>query len=202
MAPAITPRNNSVPGNNPGVRLYKYSRQTGHIRDFTQYYLNLSAANLRQHADWLVEYTATEAYGIHNIEAKSLNYLVDTFKNSSSENFGKYWLYRTVSSDVKTNCTGMCKRLALCGITCLDFDWYAQCLKSETFRVQHMFSSPTVGHSQGVRSQFISIVIATLVSGVIVAVIVATSVCYHKRKSQQRYSLLSSGETQTTKVEL
>ena len=135
LAPAITPINSSVPGvgaNNPGIRLYKYSRDTAQILDFTQYYLNLTAANIQQKGDWLEEYTATETYGIDDVTASSLFSLVDTFRKHHSEKFDKYYKYSTVSVDLDASCTGMCKRQHICSILYIDFDKFESCKQNGT----------------------------------------------------------------------
>lgn len=132
MAPAVTPVNSTVPGvgaNNPGIRLYKYSRETGHILDFVQFYLDLPEANIKKQADWSVEYAATKAYGINDIGAEALDSLVKTFKEPSSKNFQKYFLYTMVSCDSTAECSEDCKQQHICGITCIDYDQFDECIQ-------------------------------------------------------------------------
>ena len=117
--------------NNPGIRLYSYSRNTGEILDFTQFYLNLSAANMHQRADWLEEYTIRQTYGIDDITANSLLSLVDTFSQNSSDKFDKYYTYSSVSVDLDATCTGKCKRHHICGILYIDYDKFELCRRDE-----------------------------------------------------------------------
>ena len=121
----------STIGTNPALRLYKYNRHTGRVLDFTQYYLNLTEANARGRADWLDEYTASEAYGLDDVTASSLHSLADTMRDSSSEEFQKYVLHFSVSIK-STHCTDMCNYRAICGLTRMDFDDYDKCMDSFT----------------------------------------------------------------------
>jgi len=129
MAPSVTPWFSTLPGfgsNNPGVRLYKYSRQTRCIVDYVQYFLNLTAANAAVRDIWSVEYRATEAYGISAINATSLGQVLQQFVENPSL-FNRYYRYNSVSYDL-TACTGRCRKEQVCAAAEVEFDKYAQCL--------------------------------------------------------------------------
>jgi len=132
MAPSVTPWFIPLPdvgSNNPGVRLYKYSRETGHIVDYTQYFLNLSAANTAGHDNWRVEYRATEAYGISAVDAASWNEVIQRFVSGSEslDLFSRYYHFNSVSYDL-SDCTGECKKQHICAASEVDADKYSQCL--------------------------------------------------------------------------
>ena len=55
LSPSLTPRN---PPHDPALRLYKYSRRTGRVLDFTEYTLNVTTANAERRAQWRVTPTA------------------------------------------------------------------------------------------------------------------------------------------------
>lgn len=133
MAPAVTPWNSTLPGlgaNNPGIRLYHYNRSTGLIKDYTQYYLNLSDANTRKKAHWDVEYRAQRAYSLNgDLSAASLDALVLKFKENGSELFQRFYDFNSVSLD-RSPCTGECKRRHICSMTNIDIKDYNNCMRS------------------------------------------------------------------------
>lgn len=148
MAPAVTPWNSTLPGlgaNNPAIRLYHYSRSTGLIKDYTQYYLNLSDANARKKAKWEVEYRALRAYNLNgSLSAASLDALVLKFKENGSELFQRFYDFNSVSLD-RSPCTGDCKRRHICSMTNIDVKDYNRCIRSsDASAVQPMDSS--TGH--------------------------------------------------------
>jgi hypothetical protein len=49
------------------------------VLDYRQYYLDLSAANLRNAAEWLPEYNFTDYYGLNEVSAHELHNLVENF---------------------------------------------------------------------------------------------------------------------------
>ena len=131
LAPAVTPWKSSMPTvgpNNPSVRLYKYDKTSGEIIDYFQYYLNMSAANREGKAHWVLEYQATLTYGIGDVSAKSLDSLIASFDEASSDNFRKYYLYNSVSYDNLTKCDAFCKHYHVCAMKHVDYTRYKTCL--------------------------------------------------------------------------
>lgn len=57
--------------------MYLYSVQ---VLDYTQYYLDLAAANRAGVAEWTAEYNLTQYYGLHDISAQSLHNLADKLR--------------------------------------------------------------------------------------------------------------------------
>lgn len=145
MAPAVTPWNSTIPGlgaNNPAIRLYHYSRSTGLIKDYTQYYLNLSDANARKKANWEVEYRAQRAYNLNgDLSAANLDALVLKFKENGSELFQRFYDFNSVSLD-QSPCTGECKRRHICSMTNVDIKDYNNCIhSSDAPAIQPTYSS-------------------------------------------------------------
>ncbi|KAG8235544.1 hypothetical protein J437_LFUL015081 [Ladona fulva] len=81
MREEMTPWRTPSGANNPGLRLYKFDTDTGQVLDYVQYFLNLSSANHRDHAEWQVEYNLTSLYGLPNVSAASLHELAETFRS-------------------------------------------------------------------------------------------------------------------------
>ncbi|XP_020632886.1 acid sphingomyelinase-like phosphodiesterase 3b [Orbicella faveolata] len=154
LCPAVTPWKTVLPTvgyNNPGVRLYKYDRNTTHVKDVWQYYLNLTQANLMGEPDWLLEYKATEDFNIPDVSPQSLHDLVQTFKPQGSSNFLKYYLFNSVSAGGE-QCDEECKIGQLCGVTEIDFDQYDACLRGSSRSTVSSTSSVTPSYSISVPS--------------------------------------------------
>ncbi len=118
--------------NNPSIRLYKYDKKTGKILEIMQYYLNLTAANADNKADWLMEYEFTKTYGVPDMSAQSLRHLVDDFIPDQSVMFHKYYVHFQVSTK-PVPCDKKCKQQHLCSITEVDYDKNAHCQNEVKF---------------------------------------------------------------------
>lgn len=201
LAPAMTPWFSTMPGvgsNNPGIRLYKYSRQTRHIVDYTQYYLNLSAADAARLDNWTVEYRATDAYGISAVDAASLSGVVRRFAESS-DLFARYYLYNSVSWDL-SNCTGQCKKEQICAASEVDLDKYSQCVYSADWhRRRQYFDMPTTTkshhHHHHGRRVFTYFLLGSLIFVIAVLFVVLALCCCQRRHaivyfSRSHYSLI------------
>ncbi|XP_050302558.1 acid sphingomyelinase-like phosphodiesterase 3b [Anthonomus grandis grandis] len=135
LAPSITPKRNHDGPNNPGLRIYKFDRDSGQVFDYTQYYLDLSAANSNGKAEWVVEYNFSTYYGINDITPLNLHTLADKFtqESGSGENgvFTKYYKANSVRINNKAsyNCDDTCAHMHYCAITRIDYEEHEQCLK-------------------------------------------------------------------------
>ncbi|KAK9701967.1 Acid sphingomyelin phosphodiesterase C-terminal region [Popillia japonica] len=135
LAPAVTPRQTPDGSNNPGLRLYRFNKNTGHILDYTQYYLDLPTANLnsKSEPEWVVEYNFTSYYGISNITPLALHNLADklTLANDQST-FAKYFRANSVKmyNNPQGNCDANCAHTHYCAITRVDYEEHEQCLKT------------------------------------------------------------------------
>uniref|UniRef100_A0ABM0MAT4 Acid sphingomyelinase-like phosphodiesterase 3b-like n=1 Tax=Saccoglossus kowalevskii TaxID=10224 RepID=A0ABM0MAT4_SACKO len=140
LTPAVTPWNTTLPGvgpNNPAIRLYEYNKDNFAIKDIKQYFLDLSQSGT---PTWKMEYSATAGYGIPDVTTASLQGLVDSFWDQTSDKFDKYYLYNSVSYD-KKKCDSVCRKVQLCAITNVDFDDYAVCISEYTSGVQRYTGS-------------------------------------------------------------
>ncbi|XP_077973998.1 acid sphingomyelinase-like phosphodiesterase 3b isoform X2 [Styela clava] len=142
LTPGITPWMTTLPGvddgaNNPGIRLIEYDRDSLHLKDYQQYYLDLAKANNDSQSEaadmWELEYTATEAFNIPDISTVSWGNLAlnmrsgcESIKTSCPEVFNKYFLYNSVSYNLK-KCDETCQKYQLCAMTEVDFDAYKSC---------------------------------------------------------------------------
>lgn len=94
-----------------------------------QYYLNLTEANLKGESNWTLEYTLTQAYGLADLQPKSLHGLAQQLATIDSKQFLKYYHYFFVSYDSSAPCDQRCKTLQICAIMNLDLVSYEDCLK-------------------------------------------------------------------------
>jgi len=203
MAPSVTPWFSTVPGvgsNNPGVRLYKYSRETGHIVDYTQYFLNLSAADAAGHDNWRVEYRATEAYGITAVDAASWNDVIQQFISGSQSRdlFGRYYRYNSVSRDL-SNCTGECMKRHICAASEVELDKYSQCLLSAHWPHRYPYSTvsttPKSHHHHRRMRTFTYFLLGSLILVIAVLFLLLAVCCCQRRHavvyfSRSHYSLV------------
>ncbi|KAF2879438.1 hypothetical protein ILUMI_26738 [Ignelater luminosus] len=136
LAPSLTPRRTTDGPNNPGLRLYKFDKDTGQVLDYTQYYLDLSNANTKGEAEWTVEYNFSSYYGITNITPLSLHNLAEKLTQlSPSDNtaFSRYYRANSVRMyDGSTNhgCDLSCAHNHYCAITRIDYHEHEDCLKT------------------------------------------------------------------------
>lgn len=104
--------------NNPGYRIYEmdgnYSGSSWRVQDFTNYYLNLTDANLTGRLKWLVEYNAKKEYGLQNLFPSDWNQLIYRMKDDDVlfQKFHSHY-YKMAPH---TPCTGACKKSMLCDL--------------------------------------------------------------------------------------
>ncbi|XP_049821387.1 acid sphingomyelinase-like phosphodiesterase 3b [Aethina tumida] len=137
LAPSITPRRTNDGPNNPGLRIYKFDKDTGQVFDYTQYYLDLSSVNInsKREAEWVVEYNFSSYYSINDINAVNLNLLAEKLTQQNPNDnapFNRYYRANAVriNNNPQTSCDTNCAHLHYCAITRVDYDEYAQCLKT------------------------------------------------------------------------
>ncbi|XP_057678004.1 acid sphingomyelinase-like phosphodiesterase 3a [Corythoichthys intestinalis] len=129
VSPAVTPIKDvsELYSNNPAVRLYFYDKKDYGILDIWQYFLNLTEANLKQRADWTLEYVMTDAFNLPDLRPLSLIQLGLNMWMSSKV-FNTYFAHYTVSYDDRPPCEDVCKKLQLCSLFFLDKTSYSKCL--------------------------------------------------------------------------
>ncbi|CAH0605741.1 unnamed protein product [Chrysodeixis includens] len=132
MAPSVSPHRDPADSSNPGLRLYKFDTNTGKVLDYTQYYLDLAAAN-RNVAEWTAEYNLTQYYGLHEVSAVSLHNLADKLQIGTPHEtniFHKYLRAYRVRHESSESCDGACAHQHFCAITCLEHVAYRQCVEA------------------------------------------------------------------------
>ena len=138
MCPAVTPWNTTLGGvgaNNPGIRLFKYSKTDRILRDWEQFYLDLSKVDEEDVPIWEKQYNASESYNLNDLSADSMHELVQSFEVDESETFNRYYVHNSVDYD-NSKCTGMCKQAHLCAIKQVDRDSYTTCLESSALAIK------------------------------------------------------------------
>ncbi|KAL4706893.1 hypothetical protein ACJJTC_012352 [Scirpophaga incertulas] len=134
LAPSVSPHRDPAGSSNPGLRLYKFDTNTGKVLDYTQYYLDLAAANRNVGAaEWTAEYNLTQYYGLHEVSASSLHNLADKLRIGTPQEttvFYKYLRAYNVKYESSDNCDGACAHQHFCAITCLEQLAYRQCVEA------------------------------------------------------------------------
>ncbi|MEQ2165924.1 hypothetical protein GOODEAATRI_022182, partial [Goodea atripinnis] len=100
------------------------------LKDIWQYYLNLTEANEKQRSDWRLEYIMTEAFGLTDLQPKSLLQLGLSFMLPHTKSFDKYFSHFMVSYDNRLICDGSCKVNQVCAVLHLDEQSYSKCAAS------------------------------------------------------------------------
>lgn len=90
--------------------------------------MNLTEANLEEKPNWKLEYIMTKAFGIKDIQPKSLHELALKFEAPESKEFQKYFNYYMVSYNDTVTCTEDCKTTQVCSIHFLDHESYSKCV--------------------------------------------------------------------------
>ncbi|XP_046667203.1 acid sphingomyelinase-like phosphodiesterase 3b [Homalodisca vitripennis] len=126
MAPSLSPRRTNGGANNPGLRLYKFNRDTAQVLDYTQYYLDLNQANQKEKADWSQEYNFTSYYGLTNITPSSLHELASSFRHDSPS-FDRYYRANSVGLSMG-HCDGPCTLTHYCATTRVEYSEFRHCL--------------------------------------------------------------------------
>ncbi|XP_041970648.1 acid sphingomyelinase-like phosphodiesterase 3a [Aricia agestis] len=139
LAPSVSPHRDPAGSSNPGLRLYKFDTDTGKVLDYTQFYLDLAAANragattATGGAEWVAEYNLTQYYGLRDVSAESLHNLADKLRIGMPHemtSFYKYLRAYSVKHDNTDSCDGACAHQHFCAITCLEHIAYRQCVEA------------------------------------------------------------------------
>jgi len=88
MGSAIT----SWQNRNPGARLFKFDRNNFKLLDYTEFYTNLTEANLNRRMEWKKSYTFSEEYGSNDLSPMGFFNLWKKLKNDRRE-FDKHNLF-------------------------------------------------------------------------------------------------------------
>ncbi|XP_052797334.1 sphingomyelin phosphodiesterase-like [Mya arenaria] len=100
---------------NPGFRIYEidgnYAGSSWQVQDYTNYFLNLTDANLNGNPTWQKEYSAKETYGLTSLFPKDWNDLIYRMKTDNTL-FNKFCSH-TAKSAPNTSCD---RNSTLCGL--------------------------------------------------------------------------------------
>lgn len=130
VAPSLTPNKSPGVTNNPGLRLYKFNTNSGHILDYTQYYIDLESSPNGDPDDWRIEYNLTHYYGLHEITPRSLHAIAETFQDDESAQFDRYIEANSVRQFKPKDCNLECRRAQYCAVTELDYGRFHSCVET------------------------------------------------------------------------
>ncbi|XP_007892997.2 acid sphingomyelinase-like phosphodiesterase 3b isoform X1 [Callorhinchus milii] len=145
LAPGITPWKTTLPGvengaNNPGIRVFKYDKETMIIKDMMTYYFDLALANAGA-PNWKLLYTLKGAFGVADGSPGSMQKAVDWLYQDSNH-LQEYYNYNSVNYDL-AKCDFNCRIDHICAIKEVDFDKYEQCVVFERSS-SSVYTSPAV----------------------------------------------------------
>lgn len=131
----ISPDNISLPVN-PSVRLMHYDKQNGQLKDYNQFYLNLTAANhlyKNKESSNLYEllYTFTKAYNVPDVSTESLIQVFENLKKNSTL-FDMFFKYSTAGKE-SVMCDRFCKVAQLCSVSSTSINEYNSCMGKTTW---------------------------------------------------------------------
>nr|XP_018902654.1 PREDICTED: acid sphingomyelinase-like phosphodiesterase 3b [Bemisia tabaci] len=138
IAPSVTPKRSPNGVNNPGLRLYKFNKDTGQVLDYNQYYLDLSVANKDEKAEWTSEYNLTSYYEFKQstfepVSAEQMDQLAESFiVPADYDLFYKYYVANSVKALQNDAVIPHSTINAhYCAITQIDFSMYHNCLATK-----------------------------------------------------------------------
>ncbi|XP_071089682.1 acid sphingomyelinase-like phosphodiesterase 3b [Haliotis cracherodii] len=148
MAPSITPWRYKIPGksgdsHNPAIRLVKYNRDSGMPLDIHQYYMDLTESNKNNASNWTIAYKTSEAFGLSDLSADSLNGVIKKMETDKSL-LDKYIMHNTVLANGETTvngCNQKCRAIFMCGFTHMDKPSFDSCVDSRVSAAAEICSS-------------------------------------------------------------
>ncbi|VDM25891.1 unnamed protein product [Toxocara canis] len=131
MAPAVTPWFSSLEGagsNNPAFRVFDYNINTHELFDAKTYYIDLNELNKNSLAQWQLEYSMSQTYGINAINARTMNDVLNKLKTDNGV-LMKYIEYNSVRWNYAMP-LGRFRTAQLCALENPDFAGYDVCMKN------------------------------------------------------------------------
>ncbi|XP_078187027.1 acid sphingomyelinase-like phosphodiesterase 3b isoform X2 [Callithrix jacchus] len=131
ITPGVTPWKTTLPGvvngaNNPAIRVFEYDQATLSLKDMVTYFVNLSQANALGKPRWELEYRLTEAFGVPDASARSMEAVLDHIAGDQGA-LQRYYAYNSVSYDAGI-CDEACSTQHVCAMRQVDFNAYTACL--------------------------------------------------------------------------
>ncbi|XP_045170624.2 sphingomyelin phosphodiesterase-like [Mercenaria mercenaria] len=105
---------------NPGFRIYEidgnYAGSSWRVQDYTNYFLNITRANIYGEVVWQKEYSAKDAYKMTSLFPKDWSDLIYRMKADDTL-FQTFCRHSSKSApNTCSTCTGDCKKSFLCGL--------------------------------------------------------------------------------------
>ena len=96
--------------------------------DYTQYFLNLTEANLSGRAEWKLAYNFTRLYGMPDISPIALHNIANAML-SHPYVFQKYYLMNNMLRDNLNYCASFCRHVHHCAATQIAYREYDACIE-------------------------------------------------------------------------
>lgn len=122
VSPSVTPWLHEG-GVNPSLRLYHYASEG--IKDYWQYYFNLTGSDRRTHPKWQLLYQATKAYGVTDLSPTNMLAIYREMMVDPTV-FDRYYFHNTVGH-VFQECDAVCVRDHICTISHLKAEDMTTC---------------------------------------------------------------------------
>ncbi|KAL4235939.1 hypothetical protein ACF0H5_004328 [Mactra antiquata] len=182
LSPAVTPWKSTLPGvgaNNPAIRLFQYDPQSGALKKYVQYFLNLTKANIDSDpTKWEKEYDTSDVYAVDNLRPAAMHEVLKGFNKKENEAFKHYLDYNSVKWLVNQVCNESCFTRHICAISQLDFDNYKTCISGghTTFKPTTTTVTPITVPS------YLYYVIGSMGLLLVVMVVVIGFMCFTKKR--------------------
>lgn len=116
VAPAVTSRDKT----NPVYRIYTvdgdYEGSSWAVLDYTNYFLNLTQANLQERATWAYGYNPKIDLGMESLYAADFDNLIQRMEKDDSLFQKFYFYYYNLHHDEEKPCDLFCKRDVICSL--------------------------------------------------------------------------------------
>lgn len=97
------------------------------VLDYTQYFLNLTEANLSGRAEWRVAYNFTRLYGMPDFNSLALHNIASAMLTHPYV-FQKYYTVNHMLRDKLAYCGSLCRQVHYCAATQISYAGYDDCI--------------------------------------------------------------------------
>lgn len=97
------------------------------VLDYTQYFLNLTEANINGRAEWRVAYNFTHLYGMPDFNALALHNIASAMLTHPYV-FQKYYTVNHMLRDKLAFCGTLCRQVHYCAATQINYADYDDCI--------------------------------------------------------------------------
>ena len=95
--------------------------------DYTQYFLNLTEANINGRAEWRVAYNFTRLYGMPDFNSLALHNIASAMLTHPYV-FQKYYTVNHMLRDELAFCGSLCRQVHYCAATQINYADYDDCI--------------------------------------------------------------------------